>query len=187
MFTQGTKHFGTWRVGHPSLNRHTGRPTQAILLAYGFCAFLTWLIFILTLKIRGEFFLIEGLNLPLHDSPVQFTKPLPVRPVGLSLAVRAVRESGKARVVFDTGESFLLPDEKPLVVVFLEKRAEQMELSAMLRKKISPGMSSAVLWVDKNVPLESVQPLAKSLVNVGFDTLNYAVTGQRKNRQMEAH
>ncbi|MEN9530096.1 MAG: hypothetical protein RI932_1969 [Pseudomonadota bacterium] len=179
MFTEGSKQFGVWRGGHPSLNRHVGRPTQALLLAYGLCAFLTWMIFILTLKIRGEFFLIESMNLPLHTVSGESAKPMPMRSVGLSIAIRSTAVPGNSRVIFDTGESFLLPEEKSVVREFLDRRVESMELSAMLRKKIIPGLGTVVLWVDKGVTLESVQPLAKDLISVGFDTLNYAVDIER--------
>lgn len=182
MFTQGTKSFGVWRAGHPSLDRHSGRPTQAILLAYGFCAFLTWFIFILTLKIRGDFFLIESMNLPLHsvsDGELQPSRP---RPVGLSVAVRDIGVANTFRVIFDTGESFVFPQDKNLVNNFLERRADQMELSAMLRKSASPRLSTAVLWVDRLVPLQQVQPLAKTLVQVGFDNLSYAVAAGRSEK-----
>jgi hypothetical protein len=179
MFTEGSRQFGVWRGGHPSLNRHSGRPTQALLLAYGICAFLTWMIFILTLKIRGEFFLIESMHLPLHMVSGESAKPMPARSVGLSIALRSTAVPGQSRVVFDTGESFLFPDEKAVLKSFLNQRVESMELSAMLRKKIMPGLGTAVIWVDKGVTLESVQPLARDLISVGFDTLNYAVDIQK--------
>ncbi|MBM3382169.1 MAG: hypothetical protein FJY29_06995 [Betaproteobacteria bacterium] len=175
MFTEGSRQFGVWRGGHPSLNRHAGRPTQALLLAYGLCAFLTWMIFILTLKIRGEFFLIESMNLPLHAVSGESAKPMPMRSVGLSLAIRSTAVQGQSRVVLDTGESFLIPEDKKALREFLNQRVESMELSAMIRKKIMPGLGTVVLWVDKGVTLESMQPLAKDLVSLGFDTLNYAV------------
>ncbi|NBO37755.1 hypothetical protein EBU99_04130 [bacterium] len=187
MFTQGTKQFGTWRVGHPSLSRHTGRPTQAILLAYGFCAFLTWFIFILTLKIRGEFFLIESLHVPLHKVVSSAAKPMPAVPTGLSLAIRPTGAANSLRVIFDTGQVFELPREAEALNEFLADRIEDMELSALIRKKISSGFGTAVLWVDAAVPLAQVQPLANSLVRFGFDTLRYAVHAEKAPSEEETH
>ena len=186
MFTEGTKQFGIWRAGHPSLNRYAGRPTQAILLAYGFCAFLTWLIFILTVKIRGDFFLIESMNIPLHSVVMNSVEPVAPFNSALSLAVREAGEAGKSRLVFDTGESFLIPDEQESVKKFIEARVDQIELTALLKKELSPHLGRAVLWVDRRVPLESVRPLTRSLVNAGFDRLSFAVSAKNPE-QTEAH
>ncbi|NBW80994.1 hypothetical protein EBR21_04490 [bacterium] len=184
MFTQGTKQFGIWRTGHPSVARHTGRPTQAILLAYGFCAFLTWLIFILTLKIRGDFFLVESMEFPLHKVTAESFSPQPATPVGLTLAVRRANETGSMRIVFDSGEAFLWPAQSAMVEQFLRNRVDDIELSALLRKRVSPGIGTADLWVDAQVPMSLVQPFARILVDLGFDTLRYAVdTGGSGRRE----
>jgi|1048.fasta_scaffold105386_2 hypothetical protein len=185
MFTQGTKQFGIWRTGHPSVARHAGRPTQAILLAYGFCAFLTWLIFILTLKIRGDFFLIESMEIPLHKVTTQSFSAQPAVPVGLTLAVRRAEEDSM-KIVFDSGESFDWPSETVMVEKFLRNRVQDIELSALLRRRVNPGMGIADVWVDAQVPMSRVQPLARILVELGFDTLRYAVDAGDAGRR-ESH
>lgn len=175
MFTQGTKQFGIWRTGHPSVARHAGRPTQAILLAYGFCAFLTWMIFILTLKIRGDFFLIESMNLPLHQVAEKGAMKQESIPVGMVLAIRPTQDPASMKIVFDSGESFLWPSGSAQVEQFLRKRIGDIELIALLRRKVTPGMGVVDLWVDSRIPMSQVQPFAGSLVRLGFDTLRYAV------------
>jgi hypothetical protein len=176
MFTQGTRQFGTWRAGHPSLNRHTGRPTQAILLAYGFCAFLTWFIFIITLKVRGEFFLIESLNFPLHSIAAEGAASQVPSPESTSIAIRTDAATSQLRVVFDTGETFLIPSQQNAFEKQLVERANRIELTSMLSKRATVGRSTAVLWVDQSVALASVTPIAKTVVRNGFDTLQYAVS-----------
>lgn len=176
MFTQGTRQFGTWRSGHPSLNRHTGRPTQAILLAYGLCAFLTWFIFIITLKVRGDFFLIESLSLPLHSiSTVGSASQVP-SPNSTSIAIRHDEATAQMRIIVDTGETFLFPSQQKAFEKYLEKRAEQIELSALLSKRMIPGRSTAVFWVDDKLALSSVSAIANVAVRIGFDTIQYAVS-----------
>lgn len=187
MFTQGTRQFGTWRSGHPSLNRHTGRPTQAILLAYGFCAFLTWFIFIITLKVRGEFFLIESLNFPLHSIEAQGSASQVPSPEATSIAIRPDRATSQLRVVFDTGETFLIPSQQNAFEKHLLERANRIELTSMLSKRVSVGRSTAVLWVDQSVALASVTPIAKAVVRTGFDTVQYAVSQSIGRDDREEH
>lgn len=179
MFTEGTRQFGIWKIGHPSTSRYSGRPTQAILLAYGFCAFLTWFIFIVTLKIRGEFFLIEGMNLPLHRVAQRSDARSEFGPSSLTLAVRPLAEGENIGVVFDSGHAFIFPRDADDLNNHLESRVREIELSALLRKKISPGIGTVDLWVDERIALASVRPLEKILVRNGFDTLRYAVEGPR--------
>ena len=187
MFTQGTRHFGTWRSGHPSLNRHTGRPTQAILLAYGFCAFLTWFIFIITLKVRGEFFLVESLNFPLHGISAQGSPSQVPSPNSTSIAIRPTAVSSQFRIIFDTGETFLVPSQQKEFEKHLEKRASQIELTTMLSKRAELGRSTAVLWIDRSVALSSVSSVAKTFVRTGFDTIQYAVSKVSGSAEGEAH
>ncbi|MEY2987491.1 MAG: hypothetical protein RJB13_1012 [Pseudomonadota bacterium] len=187
MFTQGTRQFGTWRAGHPSLNRHTGRPTQAILLAYGFCAFLTWFIFIITLKVRGEFFLIESLGFPLHSISAEGSPSQVPSPNSTSIAIRSDSASSQLRVILDTGETFLIPSQQVAFENHLESRANQIELTSMLSKRPVAGRSAVVLWVDKSVALSSVSPIAKTIVRTGFDTVQYAVSQVNSGASGEAN
>jgi len=60
------------------------------LLSYGLCAFVTWLIFILTLKLRGEFFLVETMNLPLHFVSGSAVQSKPAGEAAISLALQAI-------------------------------------------------------------------------------------------------
>ncbi|MEY4065250.1 MAG: hypothetical protein RIR26_1458 [Pseudomonadota bacterium] len=175
MFTEGTRQFGTWKNGHPSVRRYTGRPTQALLLSYGLCAFVTWLIFILTLKLRGEFFLVESMNLPLHFVSGSAAQAKLEGEAGVSLALQATGKNDGFRVVFDTGESFLMPEESTLLSSYLTKRTEAMEVSAILQKRVSAGFGTAALWVDRRISFDSVAPVSDALVRSGFDTLAYAV------------
>jgi hypothetical protein len=186
MFTEGTRQFGIWKVGHPSKSRHSGRPTQAILLAYGFCAFLTWFIFIFTLKIRSDFFLVESLSLPLHTVTSGYRAKSVTYPASLTLGVRPSGIEGKQRIIFDSGHSFLFPDERTQLETAIRNRVSDIELTALLKKKLSAGLGTVDVWVDRRVSLKEVQPLAKTLVRSGFDTLRYAVDSSAQ-KPAEAH
>lgn len=179
MFTQGTRQFGVWKMGHPSVSRYAGRPTQALLLAYGVCAFLTWFLFILTLKIRGDFFLVESMNLPLErvDAPPQSGKT--ATRGSLTIAIRPENDGRDVRAVIDSGESFFLPGDLPAMETFLRQRVNEIELVALLRREISPGIGTADLWVDRRVGATVLQPLTNLLVSLGFDTLRYAVDARQ--------
>jgi hypothetical protein len=155
-------------------------------MAYGFCAFLMWFIFILTLKIRGDFFLIESLNVPLHQVTSEYVVKSLRSPSSLSLAVRPAGVDGKQRAVLDSGHSFLIPDELAEFESTLQKRVSDIELTALLKKRLIAGLGTADVWVDRSVSLTDVQPLAKSLVRSGFDTLRYAVDSS-KQIQSGAH
>lgn len=183
MFTEGTRQFGVWKIGHPSVKRHTGKPTQAILLAYGFCAFLTWFIFILTLKVRGEFFLIESMHLPLHRVNTDVLQLKEQSPSSLTIAVRAEKNDSAMRVIFDTGQSIRMPEQMPLLDKLLAERVKDIEMTALLKKKLTAGLGVADLWVDERIPLNSIQPLADLLVKSGFDTIRYAVDVRADQKQ----
>jgi hypothetical protein len=169
-------------MGHRSASRHSGRPTQAILLAYGFCAFLTWFIFIITLKIRGDFFLVESLRVPLHHVTSEYSAKNVTHPASITLAVRPAETDGKQRIFLDSGHSFLLPDQKVQFESMIRRRVGDIELTALLKKQLSAGLGTAELWVDNRVAFRDVQPLAKTLVQSGFDTLRYAVDSSNQSR-----
>lgn len=178
MFTEGTRQFGVWKSGHPSTKRYFGKPTQALLLAYGFCAFLVWIMFILILKVRGEFFLIESLKVPLHRVSLQRQTIEQQHTSAVSMAVRRGHDASSLHVIFDSGELFRLPADYKEVEKFLITRASEIELTALLKKKLSPGCATADVWVDQHVPIKDARPLADLLVRVGFDTLRFAVDTQ---------
>ena len=62
----------------------------------------------------------------------------------------------------------------------------EIELNALLKKKLPRGLGTVDLWVDRRVSLTDVQPLTKILVRQGFDTLRYAVDSVA-SRESGAH
>jgi hypothetical protein len=176
MFTQGTKQFGIWKIGHPSGSRYSGRPTQSLLLAYGCCTFITWLILILSLKVRGEFFLIESLNVPLHRTTAGVIPKSEAPPASVSVVVRpAERGNHSLRLIFDDGQTFFVPEEISAAEKYLRTRVDAIELGAMLKKVVSPHLGTVDFWVDQRTSMQAVQPVSKLFVQLGFDTVRYVV------------
>jgi hypothetical protein len=100
----------------------------------------------------------------------------------MTLAVRPAETDGKQRIFLDSGHSFLLPDQKVQFESMIRRRVGDIELTALLKKQLSAGLGTAELWVDNRVAFRDVQPLAKTLVQSGFDTLRYAVDSSNQSR-----
>ena len=180
MFTTATKNFGIWRSTHPIQARHAGKPTFGILVALGICAFVGWLVFFLALKIRGDFFLLETADLSLARLSAKKTEGLfDNRRAAVGMGLKKL-ESGKIQMLFDSGETFLFPDQNSDVLAFLQERTNNMELLSMLTLTRDPAMARVQLWPDSRLTFDELNGVVETFSRFGFDDFDVAFEVERE-------
>ena len=60
MFTHATKKFGVWKEENENNVMRYKINSRQIVFALGMAAFISWILFIITIRVRQEFFLIES-------------------------------------------------------------------------------------------------------------------------------
>ena len=176
MYTKATKKMGIWRHSHNSASSFRPVPTQGLVLALGAMAFFTWLVFFLVLKIRGDFFLIESSPVELLKAPSKGGYFFESRRAALAVAILPAPQ-GKLRFLFDTGESFVMPGKDMELTRFVAKRADAIELMAMLTMVPRNAAARVHIWPDRRLHFADLDKAIKILSRLGFDDFDIAVDG----------
>jgi hypothetical protein len=174
VFTQSTAGFGIWKSDHPSHRRHTGSPTVAVMVALGVCAFICWLVFFLTLRLRGEFFVLENEGLRLAQVSASDPALHEGRTVALRMGVRH-RPGGGLALLLETGEVIRYPGEAQRLKEIVGARAFEMERTGLLTLVANPAISRAELWPEADVPPAAFDALLRDLVELGYDDFDVAM------------
>ena len=173
MFTKATQNFGNWRSDHRSAGEPNPMANMSLLVALGACAFVCWIVFFVSLKIRSEFFVIENQKIELHKIASfgqAFSKE---RPAALKLGV-VPSGSEELMLFFESGEVFKFPAEQQKIANHIQKRINEMMLTGLLTLIASPAISRVQLWPDVKTSDSDLQSLTNYLVNLGFDDFDIA-------------
>ena len=176
MFTRSTRDFGIWKGDHPSHRRHTGSPTSAVVTALGICAFVCWLVFFLSLKIRGEFFVLENEGLKLAKVDAHAVPLKEERPAALRFGVRKHATPGEGlTLLFESGRVFRFPREEAELKALIEERTGEMERTGLLTLVANPALSRAQIWPEAGIPPSDMRALMGFLTSLGFDDFDVAM------------
>lgn len=182
MFTRSTQQFGTWRDNHPIRRRFAGRPTGGFVLALSAAAVVSWLVFFIIWKVRGDFYLIENALVPLAE--VSSTTPglLSHRPSAISVAVTVSSENpSEASLLFESGRVFSFPSDEKELEEYLDDRVDSIEYIAMLTMRTDEAVARAQIWPDKNISPQMLRAVIKLLADKGFDDFDIAVRSGGKS------
>ena len=174
MFTPATRAFGIWKDDHPSHRRHTGSPTLPLVTALGICAFLCWLVFFLTLRIRGEFFVLENDGLRLAKIDARDAHLSAGRQAAVRFGVRK-RSAGGLALLFDSGRVLEFPRQETAIRALVDARAEEMERTGLLTLVANPAIARAQIWPEADVPPAELGALVRFLTDLGYDDFDIAM------------
>jgi hypothetical protein len=175
MFTQATRAFGVWKSTHASQARRGANPGMSMLVAFGMCAFVCWLVFVLTLKLRGEFYVLENAGLKLETRNAHDPLLQDARPAALRFGVRDLQGSDDLQIVFESGQTLRFPSQETAMKTIMKSRVREMEITGLLTLIASPAISRVQIWPEAQVPSFKVSRLLKTLVDFGFDDFDIAV------------
>ena len=176
MFTLATQQFGTWRENHPIRRRFAGKPTGGFVLALSAAALVSWMVFFIIWKVRGDFYLVENSLVPLVEVSATTPGLLSNRPAAISLAITSsAGEASEASLLFDNGRVFRFPSDEKEISRYLDERIDTIEYIAMLTMHAGDAVSRAQIWPDKNLSPQTLNALLKLLANKGFDDFDIAV------------
>jgi hypothetical protein len=133
-------------------------------------AFIVFLTFIIVVKIRQEFFLIESAPIDLFKNHnLNSTFFIPERSAALSVFVKR-KDAENFQIYFEEGESFLWPKEEELFNKYLDKRRKSIVYMAMLMRINSEKNSRVKVLTEREVQFDDIQAIMKIFSQFGFDS-----------------
>lgn len=177
MYTAGTSKFGIWKHTHRSQRRLAARHSYSLVLALGTSAFISWLIFFLTFKIRGEFYFFEtsNLDIPAAAIPGEHHVYFPYRQPAAAVGIIENSE-GKVSLIFDDGRIFAYPTERNELERYVKERSRRLELITMITKSNSRTIGRVQFWVEREVSFAIFHEILDLFSHFGFDDFDLALT-----------
>ena len=175
MFTSATKNFGVWKEERRANKISYYLASIQFVVALSVVAFIVFLTFIVVVKIRQEFFLIESAPVFLFkakNSDSSFF--IPERPSALSAFIKKYKKN-LLHVYFESGVSFIIPNESKKFVAYLEKRKRNIIYMAMVLRINGEQNSRVKIWTEKNISFEDIRLIMKIFSQYGFDSFDFGV------------
>jgi hypothetical protein len=177
MYTRSSRHYGVWRSSHPSQKLRAGSQNYLLVLGFGICAFVSWLIFFTVFKIRGEFYFFETSNLDIPvatqmaSDTIYFSYRNPAAAVGI-----LEDESGGISLIFDDARVFSYPQQRVDLENYVRERSKKLELITMLTKSPSRTIGRVQFWVERDVHFSMFHDILNVFSQFGFDDFDLALT-----------
>lgn len=176
MYTQATKSFGSWRPDHRSRARNGTSATYVLVLSMGILAFVSWFMFFIVFKIRGDFYFFETSQMQLPISNPKFGSAAVHEHRPPSTALGILRDqSGRLSLLFEDGKVFRYPDQSKDVESYLKLKAQKLEFTAMLTKSPSRTIGRVQVWADQSTNFVTVRDVFAMLARFGFDEFDFAM------------
>ncbi|BBH54489.1 hypothetical protein [Fluviispira sanaruensis] len=178
MFTRATKKFGVWKEERESSKIFYLVTSRHFFFSLAIAAFVSWIIFLITIKVRQEFYVMESTtrtftkfkNLKKINPGFYFTE----RRSALSILLILDKESG-FKIFFDTGKSFYLPKQANEFLMYLEERRQNIMLTSMLMRIEDRSISRVKIWSDNNVSFKDIRYIMKLFSQYGYDDFDFVV------------
>jgi hypothetical protein len=178
MFTQATKKFGVWKEEKENNLIRYRINSRQIIFALSMAAFISWISFIIAIKVRQEFFLIES-------APKTYMKLNSIKNINTgfffkerksALAVYiSMDKSNNIKVIFDSGKGFILPNQAASFLDYFEDRRQNIMLTSMLMRIEDRSISRIKIWTDTSVSFKNVRYIVKIFSQFGYDDFDIAV------------
>ena len=178
MFTQATKKFGVWKEERVNNIIRYKVTSRQIMFSLSMAAFISWISFIIAIKIREEFFLIES-------APKTYMKLDNIKNINTgfffkerksALAIYiSMDKSNNLRVVFDSGKDFTLPSQAASFLDYFEDRRQNIMLTSMLMRIEDRSISRIKIWTDKSISFKNLKYIIKIFSQFGYDDFDIAV------------
>lgn len=178
MFTHATKKFGVWKQENINNFMNYKIISRQIIFSLGMSAFISWISFLIAIKIRQEFFLFES-------APRNFIKFNNIKNINngfffkerksaLSIFV-SMNNDKKITVIFENGKEFILPEKANNFIDYLEERRQNIMLTAMLMRTNDTAISRVKIWTDGSLSFKNIKYIVKIFSQFGYDDFDFAV------------
>ena len=175
MFTEATKNFGVWKEHKKNTKISFVLLNSQFLFALSFAAFVVFLAFIIIVKVRQEFFLVESAPVYLFkNKEINSNFLLQERPSAISIFIKKASKNN-LQIYFDKGESFLIPKETEEFLDYLLKRKKDLIYIAMIMRMNSDKNSRVKILTERTVTFEEVQLITKIFSQYGFDSFDVGI------------
>lgn len=178
MFTHATQGFGVWRDHRRERQPDAKIQGSVVLAALGFIAFFVLLVFIVVVKMRQEFFLIQSSPFTLSQSNTPSnTYPgflFPERSAAIQVFVQKQEDQG-IRLHFDDGAQFTLPHDTQQVLSYVQTRQHRIVLTGLLMRTNQSENDRVQLWMGEGITLAEVKKVMALFARYGFHTFDCAV------------
>jgi hypothetical protein len=175
MFTAATKNFGVWKEWRKANIISHYLASIQFVVALSIVAFIIFLTFIVVVKIRQEFFLVESAPIHLFKNKAKNSQFfLTERPSALSIFIKKDKNN-LLNVHFDSGRSFVIPQESKEFVAYLEQRKRSIIYMAMVLRMNSEQNSRLKIWSEEKITFEDIRLIMKIFSQYGFDSFDLGV------------
>lgn len=180
MLSSFAKDFGVWKEDRRNNKNVRFIYFLSFLFYTGFAVFFLWLMLLVMERIKSDFFYFQASSVQLTKKPagqkgVQRPFYFSERPVSLKLYAQPLFYTQDVNLSFDSGESFQINGEKKQLKNYLQKRVNEISLTAMLVRKNLPSASRAQIWLAPNITFRQRQMVMDVLRQAGFDDFDFAV------------
>ncbi|APJ04918.1 hypothetical protein [Silvanigrella aquatica] len=178
MFTFATKKFGVWKEERASNVIRYEINSRQIIFALGMAAFMSWISFIIAIKVREEFYMIESAphsymklnSLKILDTEFFFNE----RKSAITIFI-TLDKNNNIKIVFDSGKSFIIPFQAAEFLDYFEERRQNIMLTSMLMRIEDRSISRIKIWPDKNINFKNIRYIIKIFSQFGYDDFDIAV------------
>lgn len=178
MFTHATKKFGVWKEERTNNLIRYRITSRQFLFSLSMAAFISWISFIIAIKVRQEFFLFESasksymkLNSMKNNHSGFFFKE---RKAAFAIYI-SKDKSNNILLVFDSGKSFSIPNQAANFLAYFEDRRQNIMLTSMLMRIEDRSISRIKIWTDKSVSFKNIRNIVKIFSQFGYDDFDIAV------------
>jgi hypothetical protein len=178
MFTNATKKFGVWKEERANNVISYKLISRQFLFSLGMAAFISWIFFIIAIKIREEFFLFESASktfIKFNDIKNSnngfFIKE---RKAAISIYL-SMDKSNNIRIIFENGKSYLLPSQASNFLEYFEEKRKNIMLTALIMRVDDPSISRVKIWTDKSLSFKNIKYIIKIFSQFGYDDFDIAV------------
>ncbi|WGL61253.1 hypothetical protein QEJ31_06565 [Pigmentibacter sp. JX0631] len=179
MFTLATKKFGVWREERAITVISYKLMSRQFLFSLAIAAFISWTIFIISLKIREEFFLFESASKAYSslDKIKKLQKGFFVRErkSAITIYLSHEQETNNLRIIFENGKSFILPKDGQKFLDYFEDKRKNIMLTALLIRVPDPAISRVKIWSDRTISFQDLKYIMRVFSQFGYDDFDIAV------------
>ncbi len=179
MFTLATKKFGVWKEERAINVINYKLMSRQFLFSLAMAAFTSWIIFIISLKIREEFFIFESASKNYNNlTQLKSLKKgffIKERKSAITIFLSTDKENSNMRIFFENGKSFVLPKDGKKFLEYFEDKRKNIMLTALLIRIPDPAISRVKIWTDRTVSFQDIKYVMKVFSQFGYDDFDIAV------------
>lgn len=179
MFTLATKKFGVWKEERAINVINYKLMSRQFLFSLAMAAFISWIIFIISLKIREEFYIFNSASKS-YNSLVELKNIkkgffINERKSAITIFLTNDKKNNKMKIVFENGKSFNLPKDGQKFLDYFEDKRRNIMLTALLIRIPDPAISRVKIWTDSTISFQDIRYVMKVFSQFGYDDFDIAV------------